>query len=72
MLSTEKQNQWVPISLAPDPVIDAYKPGIDLTLLEKNLSLTVDQRIENLMALQAFAQELRRAGNRMRGNAKRE
>lgn len=66
----ERQNQWVPVSLAPDPVIDAYKPGIDMTLLKQNLTLTVEQRLEKFLALQAFAQELRTAGNRMRASPK--
>jgi hypothetical protein len=32
-------------TLDPDPVIDAYKPGVDVTLLRENLKLTPDQRI---------------------------
>ncbi len=62
-------DDWVPVSLAPDPVIDAYKPGIDITLLKKNLSLSIEQRIENGMAAQAVVQELRQAGIRMRAKA---
>lgn len=45
-----------------DPVIEAYKKDIDLTLIRENLKLTVEQRLEKLMALQRFAEELRRAG----------
>ena len=45
-----------------DPVIDAYKRDIDRTLIRENLKLTVTQRFENAMALQRFADELRRAG----------
>lgn len=45
-----------------DPVIEAYKPGIDVTLLERNLRLTPEERICQLMELQRFAEELRRAG----------
>jgi len=48
--------------LPPDPVIEAYKPGVDRTLLRANLKLTHEERLRNLMALQKFAEELRRAG----------
>lgn len=47
-----------------DPVIEAYKKGVDRTLIRENLKLTPEQRIENLMALQIFAEELREAGRR--------
>lgn len=49
-----------------DPVIEAYKKGVDRTLIRENLKLTPEQRIENLMALQIFAEELREAGRRAR------
>lgn len=49
-----------------DPLIEAYKKDIDRTLLRENLKLTVQQRFENLMALQRFAEELQRAGRRLR------
>jgi hypothetical protein len=45
-----------------DPVIEAYKAGIDRTLIVENLRRSVDERFLNLMALQRFAAELRRAG----------
>ena len=45
-----------------DPVIEAYKEDVDRTLLRENLRLSVEQRLENLMRLQKFADELRRAG----------
>ncbi len=44
-----------------DPVIEAYKKGIDRTLLRENLRLSVEERIRRLMELQEFAEELRRA-----------
>ena len=47
--------------LPPDPVIEAYKKDIDRTLLRENLKLTVEQRFEELMELQRFAEELRKA-----------
>jgi hypothetical protein len=48
----------------PDPVIDAYLKHVDRTLIRENLKLTPDQRLRKLMALQQFAEELRRAGRR--------
>ena len=50
----------------PDPVIEAYKRDVDRTLLRENLRRSVEERIEALMQLQAFADELRRAGQRLR------
>ena len=47
-----------------DPVIESYKEGIDRTLIRENLKLTVHERVERLMALQRFAEELERAGRK--------
>ena len=49
-----------------DAVIDAYKKDIDVTLIRENLRLTVDQRFQQLMKLQQFAEELQRAGRKAR------
>lgn len=46
----------------PDSVIEAYKAGIDRTLLQENFRLTVEERFLKLQDLQRFAAELRRAG----------
>ncbi len=54
------------ISLAPDPVIEAYKKGVDRTLLRENLKRTVEERFLALMELQHFAEELQRAGAQAR------
>jgi len=45
-----------------DPVVDAYKAGIDVTLIERNLRLTPEERLRQLMVLQRLADEVRRAG----------
>ncbi len=45
-----------------DPVIEAYKRDVDRSLIRENLRLSVTERFEKLMALQRFAEELRRAG----------
>jgi hypothetical protein len=47
-----------------DDVIEEYKKHIDRTLIRENLRLTIQQRFENLMNLQAFAEELRGAASR--------
>ena len=52
--------------LESDPVIEAYKKGIDRTLIRKNLNLTVEERLQQLMKLQEFAEELRRSGASLR------
>jgi hypothetical protein len=46
----------------PDPVVEAYKLDVDRTLIRANLRRTVEERFVNLMQLQRFAAELRRAG----------
>jgi hypothetical protein len=53
--------------MGSDPVVDAYRKDIDLTLLRENLKLTPEQRLLKLIELQRFAEELRRAGKEMRG-----
>jgi len=52
--------------LEPDPVIEAYKHDVDRTLLRQNLRRSIEERIEALMQLQAFAEELRHAGRSLR------
>jgi hypothetical protein len=52
-----------------DPVIEAYKSGVDRTLLRENLKLTVEQRFLKLMDLQRFAEALRAAGRDARRSA---
>ena len=48
--------------IEPDPVIEAYKKDVDRTLLRENLRRTLEERFENMMKLQALAEEMRRAG----------
>ena len=50
-----------------DPVVEAYKRGIDMTVLRENLRRSVDERVRNLMALQRLAEEARRAGREATG-----
>ena len=54
----------------PDPVVEAYKAGIDRTLIRENLKLTVEQRFRKAMELACLADELRRAGRESRLRSK--
>lgn len=49
-----------------DPVIEAYKRDVDVTLLKKNLRLTPEKRILAAMELQRLVEEVRRAGREAR------
>lgn len=51
-----------PTTRGGDPVIEAYKRHIDRTLIRENLRDSIDERIQNLIALQRFAAALREAG----------
>lgn len=58
------------IPLEPDPVIEAYKSGIDITLVRESLRMTIQERVDRLIALQAAAEELREAGRKLRQSRK--
>ena len=45
-----------------DPVVEAFRADVDVTLLERNLRLSVEDRFLQLMELQRFAEELKSAG----------
>jgi hypothetical protein len=49
-----------------DPIVEAYLPGIDRTLIAKNLRLSVEERFRQLMELQRLADELKAAKARGR------
>ena len=53
-----------------DPVIEAYKTGIDRTLLRENLKLTFEQRVQKHLRAAQMMEELQRAGIRLRGEQK--
>jgi hypothetical protein len=55
-----------PVSLDPDPVIEAYKKDIDRTLLRENLKLTPEERLLKLQDFVRLAVALREAGRRAR------
>lgn len=62
----------VPVSLAPDPVVEAYKKGVDVTLLDENLRLTVPERVAKLAAFVDFLDRVREGGERTREREVRE
>lgn len=47
------------VSLAPTPAIDAYKGGIDRTMLRENLRLTPAQRVDKMIGALRFAEAVR-------------
>jgi len=53
-------------ALQSDPVIEAYKKDVDRTIIRKNLRLSVEERLRQLMELQRLAHELSGAGRRAR------
>lgn len=54
-----------------DPVIEAYKRDLDESLIRESLKLTVQQRVDRLIALQIAADEFRQAGLRLRKEKKK-
>jgi hypothetical protein len=50
-----------------DDVIDAFKRGVDRTLLREALGMTPDERLRAMVALVAFGDELRKAGKKTFG-----
>lgn len=51
----------LPVSLDPNPVIEAYKKDVDRTLLRENLRLTTTERVRKMVAALRFAEALRRS-----------
>ena len=51
-----------------DPLIEALKRDIDVTLLSRNLKLTPQQRIDQLIEMQRFAAALAEAGRKARAS----
>ena len=48
--------------LQADPVIDAFKIGVDRTLIEAQLRRSIDERVQTMMAALELAEALRKAG----------
>jgi hypothetical protein len=44
-----------------DDIIDVYKRDVDVSLIARNLERSIEERLETLMQLEAFVEEMRRA-----------
>lgn len=51
-------------SSSRDPVIEAYKKHVDVTLIREQLRRTIDERVARMIAALRLAEELRAAGRR--------
>jgi hypothetical protein len=49
------------IAIEPDPVIEVYKKDVDMTLIDENLKLSIEERLRKLFKTQKLIEELRRA-----------
>lgn len=52
-----------------DPVVKACKKDVDRTLIRKNLRLTPDERVRQLVEWQRFIEEVKRAGRQLTEHA---
>ena len=59
-----ERDDLLPISLEPSDVIDAYKGGIDRTLLRENLKLTPAERVTKMLSALRFAEAVRHSGRK--------
>jgi hypothetical protein len=53
----DRKTRPSPIAFEPDPVIEAYKAGIDRTLIRERLRRTPAERVADLVELARFAEE---------------
>ena len=53
------RGELIPVSLDADPVIEAYKKDVDLTLLRENLKLTPGERVDKMISVLRFAEAVR-------------
>lgn len=49
-----------------DEIIERYKEDVDITLIRKNLRLTVEERFDQFMRVQHLAADVRRAAQAAR------
>jgi hypothetical protein len=47
------------VSLEQSPVIEAYKQGVDRTLIRENLKLTPDERLAKMISMLRFVEAVR-------------
>jgi hypothetical protein len=65
-MSDTRNTRSVGGDVSVDPVIEAYKKDIDLTLIREQLRRTPDERVERMLAALRLAEELRAAGSARR------
>lgn len=53
------KDELLDLEPGPIPAVEAYKPGIDRTILRENLRLTPTQRVEKMIAALRLAEALR-------------
>jgi hypothetical protein len=53
--------------IEPDPVIDAYKRHLDVSLLEESLRRTPEERVLAIMEMQRLVEEIRSGNPRLKG-----
>jgi hypothetical protein len=51
-----------------DPVIEAFKSGVDRSLIEAQLRRSIDERIQRMIAALKLAEALREAGRKQRSS----
>jgi hypothetical protein len=61
---SESAPDLIEVSMDPTAVIEAFKKDVDRSLLRENLKLTTHERIAKMIGVLAFADELRRSGQR--------
>jgi len=47
------------MSKEPCPTIEAYKKDVDRTIIRENLRLTLDERVQKMISVLRFAEQLR-------------
>jgi len=63
-VAKEMSRTIVGASLAPDPVIEAYKKDADRTLILEKLKLTPDERLQKLQAFMTLVHAAHAAARR--------
>jgi hypothetical protein len=56
-----RRTALIPVSFDPDPVIEAYKRDVDRSLLRENLRLSTAERVDKMISVLRFAEQVRRS-----------
>ena len=62
----DRRPELLPVSLDPDPTIEAYKKDVDRTILRENLRLTTAGRVEKMIAALRIGNPIKSAPRRRR------